>query len=366
MGSRSVLADLRAAAEQVRKHFRLQPRRAPRTTAASPAAHPAGTRMDCSLRPEWLDPELPFPLPDWSQIATWISSYPAADHHELWCGVTRRWALSIAKAFGGGCNVFETANILAVLPGDLGRGRRAVKHYDEVLATLRSTLQGMLRNEYLGKCTLFVAPDQETYYRYLSLYTAPGEHIQSGGVHLDRGNSHLVLPAPEAMFDTRVVAHEMCHDLLGHLRLPLWLNEGVTQLAEAAIAGRPFVEGHSKTFSEHRAFWTPANIGLFWSGKGFDTPGETSALSYDLAYLVVQAFLALDRPRMAAVVRQATPGDAGFAAFSEVYGQTPATLLTELFGPGDWTTGYAGRSESPAGQSHTGATNPRTHSPRRH
>ncbi len=351
MARAPLIADLRAAAEQVLQHFRGPRSRTSAALSTVRAQSSPGFEVDCSLRSEWLDPELTFPLPDWNRIATWIASFPPSKHHELWCGVTRQWALRIAKSFGG-CNVFETANVLAVLPGDLGRGKRAVKHYDEVLATLRSTLQGMLRDEYLGKCTLLVAPDEDTYYRYLSLYTAPGEHIQSGGVHLDRGNSHIALPSPESMFHTRVIAHEMCHDLLGHHRIPLWLNEGVTQIAEAAIAGRPFVEGHSKTIPEHRAFWTPDNTALFWSGKGFDTPGETSAFSYDLAYLVVQAFLALDRPSMAAVVRRASPDDAGFAAFSEVYGQTPADLLAELFGPGNWGNRHAPAVELPAHLQH--------------
>ncbi len=340
-----MIDELRSALAQILRPFRSHPAR----PASAPGPEPAQAQcpIDCSLRAEWLSPETAFPLPDWGQVGAWIGSYPLSEHHTLWCGVTRQWALQIAKAFGG-CNVFETAHILAVLPGDLGRGKRAVKHYGEVLAKLRSTLQGMLRDEYLGKCTLFVAPDQETYYRYLSLYTAPGEHIQSGGVYLNRGNSHLVLPSPESMFHTRVIAHEMCHDLLGHHRLPLWLNEGVTQIAEAAIAGRPFIEGHSKTFKDHRAFWRPATIALFWSGKCFDVPGDTSALSYDLAYLIVQAFLALDRPSMAPVVCRATPDDAGFAAFSEAYGQTPADLLAEMFGPGDWSNGHTANAEPPS------------------
>ncbi len=346
MGSSSVFDDLRAALAQAFRHFRPHPPRPHTAAAAAPDRH-GEDAVDCSLRAEWLEPGSPFPLPDWNQVGTWIASFPPARHQDLWCGVTRQWALGIAKAFGGGCNVFETAQVLAVLPGDLGRGKRAVKHYDEVLATLRATLHGMLRAEYLGKCTLFIAPDQDTYYRYLSLYTAPGEHIQSGGVYLNRGNSHIALPSPESMFQTRVIAHEMCHDLLGHHRLPLWLNEGVTQIAEAAIAGRPFVEGQSKTIKEHRAFWTPDNIALLWGGKGFDTPGETAALSYDLAYLIVQAFLALDRARMAAVVCRAEPADAGFAAFREIYHQTPADLLEEMFGPGDWKNGYSGDAELP-------------------
>lgn len=338
MGVRDIFSDLRAALRQALAHFRLRDQE---TGAPHPTTTPAPA-IDCSLRTEWLDPACEFPVPDWNQVGNWIDGFPEEQHQLLWCNVARHWATRMAKAFGGGCNVFETANIFAVIPGDIARGKRAIRHYEEILASLRTTLGAMALPAWHGKFTLFIAPDQDAYYRYHSLYCRPGEHIQSGGVYLNRGYGHIVLPSPDIMFQTRVVAHELCHALLCHHPLPLWLNEGVTQIAEAAIAGRPFIDGHSKTIKDHRAFWTSENITLFWGGQGFDTPGDTSALSYDLAYLIVQAFLALDRARMAAVVCRVDPGDAGFTAFREVYGQTPADLLAEMFGPGTWENGYTG------------------------
>jgi len=332
-GRRSVLAELRAALAQALAAFRIEdPRQKTAATDFSRAT------PEIPLRQEWLIPDLGFPIPDWRLVGDWIEGQPTDQHNTLWTAIVRRWATHIAKSFGG-CNVFETANVLAVIPGDIGRGKRAVRHYEETLHTLRTTLGDMALPFWYGKFLILIAPDRTTYDRYYSAYCPPGEHIDSGGVYLNRGYGHIVIPSPESMFATRVIAHELSHALLVHHSLPLWLNEGVTQTAEAAVAGRAITE-HSKKIEDHRAFWTPVNIGRFWDGRSFDIPGDPSALSYDLAYLIVGAFLRLDRKAMATVVVQAKPGDSGFAGFTAAYGQTPADLLAEMFGPGDWGYGH--------------------------
>ncbi len=347
MSVRRVFADFREALHHALGHF--GPHTAPASAAPAAAVPEASLpEVDCSLRPEWLLPDLDFPVPDWRHVWDWIQGFPEEQRHALWCNVARHWATRIAKAFGGGGNVYETANVFAVLPGDIDRGKRAARFYEELLGRLRTTLGDMALPKWYGKFTVFVAPERDTYFRYHAIYTRPGEHKQSGGFYVNRGYGHVVLPSPESMFDTRVLAHELCHALLCHHTLPLWLNEGVTQTTETAIAGRTVSADHETTLKDHRAFWTPDNIGLFWSGEGFNTPGDTSTLSYNLAYLVVRAFLSVDRRAMAEVVRQARPDDAGFAAFQAVYGQTPVDLLTELFGAGDWERGHQ-RPDAPDG-----------------
>lgn len=344
MSIRAICSDLREALRQALTHFGLALGGTHRTLAAT-ATVSIPPDIDCRLRSEWLLPDLGFPVPDWRLVWEWAQGFPEEQRHALWCGVARHWATRIAKAFGGGCNVYETVNVFAVLPGEIDRGKRAAKHYEEILGSLRTTLGAMALPKWYGKFTVFVAPDQETYYRYHAIYARPGEHKQSGGFYINRGYGHVVLPSPESMFNSRVLAHELGHALLCHHTLPVWLNEGVTQTTEAAVAGRPISESQSKTIKDHRAFWTPASIALFWSGKGFDTTGDTAMLSYDLAYLVVRAFLVLDRKPMADAVRQAKPDDSGFAAFREAYGQTPADVLSEMLGPGDWSKGHLASSE---------------------
>ena len=333
-GFRSIFGDLRTALRRLTGHFRSGQPRHPDTAPA-----PAADHIDCKLRPEWLEPDLPFPVPNWRNVAEWIDGHSETLRHDLWTNVARHWATGIAKSFGQGCNVYETANIFTVQPGPIDRGRRAARHCEDLLKRLRSTLGDMALQHWYGKFAIFTAPDQDTYYRYLSLYHRAGEHIQSGGVYINSGYGHIVLPEPATIQHSRVLVHEFCHALLHHHRLPLWLDEGITQTAEAAVAGRPINPGHDKTITDHRAFWRPTNIALLWQGHGFDTPGETSALCYDLSRLIFGAFLAVDRSLIAQVVTNASRDDAGFAGFQDAYGQDPADLLAELLGPGDWRTG---------------------------
>ena len=320
------------------------PRGTPKSSALQKtkdvAADPRATSVDCSLRPEWLNPESFFPIPDWRQVGEWIELQPQIQHNELWCGVARNWAKEIARHFGGTCRAYESPHFFAVIPGELDRGKRAMVFYEQLYRQLRSTLGDMALKEWFGKFTLFIAPDQDTYYRYFSNYTAPGDHIQSGGVYINRGYGHIALPSPDSIFDTRVLAHELCHALLCHHDLPLWLNEGVTQATEIALAGQVIQDGHRKPLPDHRDFWDKDRIALFWSGRGFDTPGDTSSLCYDLSLRIVRAFLAIDRKGIAAVVINAKRQDSAFGAFRECFKQTPADFLNRFLGFGDWTAGH--------------------------
>ena len=81
--------------------------------------------------------------------------------------------------------------------------------------------------------------DTDTYYDYIAdMYPETGEFALTGGMFIDRGYGHLAMCMAYAGDHDRTIAHELSHALLRHLPLPLWLNEGVTQVIEDIVVDR--------------------------------------------------------------------------------------------------------------------------------
>src|SRR5690349_18061838 len=90
----------------------------------------------------------------------------------------------------------------------------------------------LLFNRLLGPLVILLFADAETYGLYTSPFNPQEEEIRSGGMCLRQGYVHVALrPYPLESLQ-RILLHEMTHACLSHLSLPLWLEEGVTQLAE--------------------------------------------------------------------------------------------------------------------------------------
>lgn len=319
---------------------------------------PASAGPNCRLRAAWLTPGKQFAHPDWALVGAWVEEHPESDHANLWLEVARHWCSRLAEQFGGGSVVYESPNFLAILPDDPSRARRTLQFFEQKLHELRRLLGASALSKYFGKFMFVVPPTTDGFYAYYSDFTDDGEHIQPAGVYLNRGYGHVLFPSYDEANHAATIVHELCHALLVHLPLPLWINEGVTQIAEFTLAGRTVAADDAKSRAHHRAFWTPERIAGFWDGRSFDIPGDSSALSYDLALRIISGLLQQNRRGIHELLARAEPHDAGFAASREVYGITPAEWLDDFLGPGAWATGFLAEIDGPASGEAAGDTAP--------
>jgi hypothetical protein len=109
----------------------------------------------------------------------------------------------------------------------------------------------------------------------------------------------------------------MTHSCVGHLPLPLWLNEGLAQAMERRFAPT-FEDAQSKVdrLRKQSSFWTPESIQEFWSGHAFHRPDDRQAMAYALALSITAAF-AQDWSRFKAFVLNARHEDAAARASGE-------------------------------------------------
>jgi hypothetical protein len=91
--------------------------------------------------------------------------------------------------------------------------------------------------------------------------------------------------------------------------------------------------------ARHQAFWTPENIGEFWSGKSFYRPDDGQELSYHLARFILHALHSggqTPKSGLTSFYLSATWPDAGASAAKEALGISLGDCLSGLLGDNDW------------------------------
>jgi hypothetical protein len=156
----------------------------------------------------------------------------------------------------------------------------------------------------------------------------------SGGIFIRRGYAHIALPYGDTLTAQHTLAHELAHNLLCHLPMPLWLNEGLAVTIERQMTRRSFTLDRDLA-DRHRNYWSEENIQSFWSGRSYDEPGDGSQLSYSLGEILV-ALLAEQGPAFAEFVKAADWRDGGQDAAVNFLGKGLEEVLTGFLGPGDW------------------------------
>jgi hypothetical protein len=155
-----------------------------------------------------------------------------------------------------------------------------------------SRLEGVAELPPWGKDILIVFDDDDTYYRYASrYYPEAGEFAFSSGMYISDGCGHYITQKADLQSIEPVIAHEATHGCLGHLPIPLWLNEGLAVTMENQLTGRKFNEyTPAQMRHKHLDFWGTEEVQQFGSGKSFARTDDGNLLSYDLARILVEQF----------------------------------------------------------------------------
>lgn len=153
-------------------------------------------------------------------------------------------------------------------------------------------------------------------------------------VYIDRGYGHFAIPESSNYNLPAALAHELTHALIANPELPEWVEEGLTQLCEEAIAGHLSLD--FETIREHiDNYWTESTIQKFWNGSGFKSPDEGQTLSYHLSQLFVYQLIK-DRSRFDRFAQNARRSDAGEKSLLNEYGLSLQDITESALGEGNW------------------------------
>jgi hypothetical protein len=274
-----------------------------------------------------------FSRPNWKIIYEFIKGHvPEDDLSATWNYIVAKWLEELSADLGGNSRVRRSDNFYCLSDLDSDITRTLLAHAEFVVGTIRACLGKAAWSGYHGKHVLLLFSDPDDYYAYVSYYHREGTHILSGGIFIRRGYAHIALPYVNTLSAQHVLVHELSHNLLCHLPIPLWLNEGLAVLIEGQVARRGFIM--SRELAErHRNHWNETNIQFFWAGKTFDMAGDDSELSYSLGEVLVR-LLSEKGADFVEFIKVADWRDGGQDAAINFFGQGLEEFLCGFLGTG--------------------------------
>jgi hypothetical protein len=277
-----------------------------------------------------------FSRPDWRIIRKAIQQKEAelAGANDAWDEVVRQWMLQLRSDLGGEYGVAESGGFFLLASVDSATRTKILDFSETVLSQIRERLGDAAWNLRHGKHVILLFTEEDDYYQYVSYYYPEGTHPRTGGCLIHKDYVHIAVPY-DPLSLRRTLAHELAHNCVVHLRLPLWLNEGLAQMFERGVATmQPFLLDFELK-ERHVTFWNEQSIQEFWSGVSFRKPGDSNELSYSLAEIIL-SLLQEHSGSWSAFVKQARWEDGGQTAAIECLSVDLGDVMGTFLGEGDW------------------------------
>ncbi|MPM45685.1 hypothetical protein SDC9_92375 [bioreactor metagenome] len=307
-------------------------------TAASPAELPRMIEA-AGVPPldfeELLIVEQGLPVPDWDAVMEWTSEIgDAAGRDRVWGEMEVAWLVHLRAALGAHYRLVRRGSAIVLSSLDGVEAVAAAQFMNAAQQQIVKVLGGVAQApEGAGHDILLVLDDEDTYYDYVArYYPDEGEFAFSGGMFISHGCGHFVTRKARDLKEIEpTIVHELTHGSLGHLPIPLWLNEGLAVNTEERLSpGQTQQHTARQRDAMHRKFWNARTIQEFWTGHSYSRPDEGNMLSYDLGRLLVR-HLSADWPRFAEFANSALTDDGGAAAAREALGIDLGELVKALF-----------------------------------
>jgi hypothetical protein len=208
-----------------------------------------------------------FSRPNWKTIYDFVKTHvPSDDLSAMWNYIVAKWLEELAADLGGDSRLRKSQNFYCLSDLDAKTTRTLINYAEFVVETIRGSLAKAAWSGYHGKHVLLLFSDPDDYYAYISYFYRERTHILSGGVFIRRGYAHIALPFFDTLSAQHTLAHELTHNLLCHLPIPVWLNEGLAVVVEGLVTRRGFVLD-GDLVDRHRNHWNETNIQFVLGGK---------------------------------------------------------------------------------------------------
>ncbi len=281
----------------------------------------------------------PLPRVDWDVVGRWIAKHvPQAEQTQAWTDVVDQWLDRLDRALGKNNRAMLSKNLLLFAPSNFPYMERLLDFAEAGLVEIQTALGDLASESRRGPIVLLLFKDDRTYGRYTSPFDPAAGAVQSIGMCF-RSSSlvHVALRSATIEILERTVLHEITHACLGHLNLPLWLEEGITQMAEeAALPAWSRFKINSEQASANREFWREQGLNEFWWGDGFFALDGMQQFSYQFAQIMFRLITSTHKQRLPEFVRRACADDAGDSAARDVLGMGLAEIAQQFLGPGNW------------------------------
>lgn len=272
------------------------------------------------------------PHVDWNIAEAWLdrrsagSDRPAPFERALVAG----WLDELRDSIPEDCQRWRHELVEGLAPMRDGLAARVATGADRALGIIRESLRKVRGETPIGPVTVVCLPDLERYYSFVSPYgPEEGEFATSGGMFIRERPSFpiICLIASDKHAIEQTLAHELTHHALSGMEMPLWLEEGFTQMMEERVAGVSGFKVDREIMGRHVAHWGGVGLERYFRGEGFSSPeNDEQELAYHLSQLIVRAGLTRDAAAFFRFARDAREHDGGESAAQRHLGCSLAAL----------------------------------------
>jgi hypothetical protein len=231
-----------------------------------------------------------FALMDWAAVDRWLEAIPDADdRRDARFAAHRTWLEHLRESMGDTFWLRASGDVMILSSLDPGEAAAMTRYVTSTRERVKQTLGALACFPEGLRSVVLVMDDEDAYYAYISIYgSSDGEQAFSGGCFIDAGCPHFVVRRADLSAVEPVIAHELTHSALAHLRLPLWVDEGLAVNTEHRLSSaHRGLYTPKELHAKHVAFWNDETIQEFWTGTSFRRSDDGNQLSYDLARILV-------------------------------------------------------------------------------
>jgi hypothetical protein len=298
-----------------------------------------------------------FHRPDWAKVWQWIEqAIDPEERQDARDEAALFWVSQLRKDLGGNYSIWLSKHTVLLCEQSPDIARWLLDYTERTATTIEQRLGNLAWRDAPARRVVLVFSDQDDFYQYVAFHLLEGEHPAVGAVCIHSGYTHVAIPWTDYLDVANSIAHELVHDCLAHLPLPIWLNEGVAVVLQKLIAPprRYIGQGEQQALSSgainwrapvmwaelaerHFAFWNEAHMQSFWAGTSFHEPGDANELSYSLAEVLVTLLNEQGKDMVfRAFLAAAHRNDAGQTAALDILDVDLGVAAGTFLGPGNW------------------------------
>ncbi len=235
------------------------------------------------------------PQVDWGMVDHWVSKREASEGERalLRRAVASAWLDEVRGALEVAHRRWKGERVEGLGPVEDDLAPRVARAAERAIGVIGPALRPIRGDGAIDDLAIVAFQETEDYYSFIAHeYPEEGEFATSGGVYMHQREVDfpvIAMPLRVRHGVESTIAHELTHHALWALDLPLWVEEGLTQMMEERVTGASnFVFTHEMV-ERHRAHWGRRGLERFWSGRSFHSPeDDEQELSYNLSQAIVR------------------------------------------------------------------------------
>lgn len=278
------------------------------------------------------------PQVDWGFADLWITTKQGAHMSPpaLRRAICAAWLEELRDALDEDHQAWRAEDVEGLTPMKGRMGPTLQRVVQKSMRVLRESLTPIRGSIPISPFALVAISPLESYVSFTSHFMPDeGEWGTSGGCYIaarQDGFPVLAINAGSVSAREETVAHELTHHALVDCHLPLWAEEGITQMMEERVVGTSNFALTRERKNRHRERWTEDALDEFIGGSAFSSAEEDhQELAYHLSQWVVRRALDERREVFFKFLRACRTADQDTAAHEHL-GVSPADFVREMAG----------------------------------